>query len=99
MQSGDRVHDEQQHVRFLHRLQHLAANLDVHRNVRIVGETAGVHEPEGAAIPHGTAEVTVARGAGLVAHDRRVVADDAIEELRLTDVRAADDGDDGDGHD
>ena len=67
-----RVDDEQQQVGFVDRLVDLAADLDVHRHVRIVGQAAGVDEPERAAVPLGSREVAVARGARLLADDGAV---------------------------
>jgi hypothetical protein len=48
--------------------------------------------------PVGLGEVTITRGARLVAHDGRRPADDAVEEGGLADVRAPDDGDDWETH-
>ena len=76
MHADLRVDDEQHHVGLFDGLRNLFADLDVHRNGRVLAEAAGVHEPERAAVPLGACIVTVARRAGLVAHDRGVAADD-----------------------
>ena len=88
------VHDEQEQIGLADRLHDLPADLRIHRIVRIVRQPAGVDQPKGAAVPVGEAEVTVARGAGLVTDDGRLPADDAIEERGFADVGAANDGDD-----
>jgi hypothetical protein len=93
-----RVDDEQQQVRLVDRLAHLLPDLDVHRHALVVGEAAGVDEPERAPVPLDAAEMAVAGGPGLVAHDGRVLADEAVEERRLAHVGAADQGDDGETH-
>jgi hypothetical protein len=92
------VDDEQHQVRLGDRLPHLLADLDVHRDVLVVGEAARVDQPERAAVPLDAPEVAVARGAGLLAHDGRVLADQPVEEGGLAHVGAAHDGDDGETH-
>src|SRR5437899_2612403 len=42
--------------------------------------------------------MAVAGGARFLGDDRAVVADDTVEQRRLADVRAPDEGDDGNGH-
>jgi hypothetical protein len=74
-----RVDDEHEQVRFGDCLEHLPLDLDIHGHTRIVGEAAGVHEPELPAVPVGAGEMTVARRSCLVAHDRAVLTDDAVE--------------------
>ena len=94
MHADLRIDDEQQQVGLVDRLVHLPPDLDVHRHARIVGDAAGVDEPELRGRPFGSREMAVARRARLLADDRAVVADDAVEERRLPDVRPADERDD-----
>ena len=91
MQSDFGVDDHQQQIGLANRLDDLAPDLEVHRNVRIVGQPAGIHQPELPAVPVRAREMAIARGARLVADDRAVIADDAVEKGRLADVRPADD--------
>src|SRR6185295_16759316 len=93
-----RVDDEENQIRFADRLTDLTADLDVHWRARIVGDAAGVDEPEMTPGPIGLREVAIARRAGFLGDDGAVVADDAIEERRLADVRPSDECDDGDCH-
>ena len=65
---------------------------------RIVGQSAGIHEPELTSVPLRAREMAVACRARFVAHDRAVFTDDAIEERRLADVRTANERDDGNVH-
>ena len=98
MQSGLRVDHQHQEIGFLDRLQHLPLDLEVHRHARIVGQPAGIDQPELTAVPFRAREMAVAGGARLVAHDGAVLTDDPVEERRLADVRAADECDDGKVH-
>src|SRR4029079_43442 len=93
-----RVDDEENQIRFADRFIDLTADLDVHWRAWIVGDAAGVKEPEITPGPIGLREVPITRGTGFLGHDGAVVADDAIEERRLADVRPADECDDGDCH-
>ena len=56
---------------------------------------AGVDQQEGAALPLGLDLLAVAGDAGLLLDDGLAAADDAVQQRRLADVGAADDGDDG----
>ena len=98
MQPGLRVDHQHQKIGFLDRLQHLTLDLEVHRNVRIVGQPAGVDQPELTAVPFGAREMAVARGARLVADDGAVLTDDAVEQRGLADVRTPDERDYGNAH-
>ena len=98
MQADLGVDDEQQQVGLVDRRRDLAADLDVHRRLRIVGHTAGVDQPERAAVPVGAREMAVARRARFFGDDGLLVADDAVEQRRLSDVRPADERDDGYAH-
>ena len=55
-------------------------------------EPAGVHDDEAAAVPVSIAVDAVAGRAGTILHDRGAVADDAVEQGALANVRAPDDG-------
>jgi hypothetical protein len=90
------VDDEQHQVGLGDRLLHLTLDRDVHRQVGVLDQAAGVHEPEGTSLPLGEREVAVTRGARLLADDGGVVPDDAVEERRLAHVGAADERDDRD---
>ncbi len=79
-----------QKIRFPDRFVDLAADLPVHWRARIVGDAAGVDEPEWTPCPLRLSEVPIARRAGLLRHDRGVVLDDAVEERGFADVRSAD---------
>src|SRR4051812_3725051 len=87
------VNDKQQEVSFTDRLVDLTSDLDVHWRARVVGNTARVDQPECPACPIGLSEVTIARRARFLGHNRAFVADDAIEERRLPDVRPSDERD------
>src|SRR5262249_42570461 len=95
MQAYSRVDDEQQQIRFADRFIDLATNLDVHRHARIIGNAAGIDEPERTPGPVGLGKMAVARGARFFGDDRAVVADDPVEQRRLADVGPADERDDG----
>src|SRR6185369_8737290 len=58
----------------------------------------GVDEPELPPRPLRSREMPVTRGVRFLADDRRVGADDPVEERRLADIRAPDDGHDGTAH-
>ena len=85
-------------VRLVRSPRHLAADLEVHRRLRIVGQSAGVDEPERAAVPLGHREMAVARRPRLLGDDGAVVPDDAIEQRGLSDVRPPDECDDWNAH-
>ena len=60
-------------------------------------EAAGVDHREVAAVPFAGAIDAVAGRAGEVLDDRHPLTDEPVEERGLADIRAADDGDDGEG--
>src|SRR5437764_15039301 len=93
--TGNCVDDEQEQIRLLYRLPHLAPDLDVHRMLWIVRYTAGVDEPELPAAPIGAREMTIARRARLLGDDRCLSTDDAVEESRFPDVRPSEQRNDG----
>src|SRR2546422_7673019 len=59
---------------------------------------AGIDQPKPPAVPFRGSEVAIARHTRLGVHDGLAAPDDAVEERRLADVGAADDGDCGDAH-
>src|SRR5215208_2489658 len=93
-----RVDDEKQQICLVDRLQHLLANLEIHRQAGVFRQPTRVDEPKGAPCPLGAPKMAVSRGSSLIAHDRRVAPDQAIEQRRLADVGPADHGNDGDAH-
>ena len=90
MEPGLRIHHQQHQVSLGDRLLHLALDRQVHREVRVLDDPAGVDEPEVATIPLGEREVAVTGRARFLAHDRVIIADDAVEERRLPDVGTSD---------
>ena len=90
MQSCLRVDNEHQEIRFLDRLQNLALDLDIHWDARVVGKSAGIDQPELAAIPIGAREMAITSRASLVADNRAVIAHDAVEKRRFPDVGTPD---------
>src|SRR5947209_6615607 len=93
--AGNGVDDEQEQIRLLDRLAHLAPDLDVHRMLWIVRHTAGVDEPKLSPAPIGAREMAIARRARLVRNDCRLATDDAVEESRFPDVRPSEQRNDG----
>ena len=90
------VDDEQHDVGVAHGRLDLAA--DLHLEVAAARHPpAGVDDPERHAEPLGLERLAVAGDAGPVLDDRRLLADDPVEQRALADVGPADDGDDG-GH-
>ena len=88
------VDDEQHHVGVADGGLDLPADLGL--ELRSAGHpAAGVDDAEGDAEPIGLQRLAVARHARVVLDDRRLLADDAVEQRALPDVRATDDGDDG----
>ena len=75
------IGDHQQQVGFLDGLLHLSADLEIHREARILPQPARVHQPELAAVPLGQRKMAVARGPRLFADNGLLEADDAIEQL------------------
>src|SRR5437773_461782 len=97
MYAGDRIDDEEQQICFADRLLDLPSDLDVHRMLRIVGDSTGVHEPECAPVPIRSREVAIACRAGFLGYNGRVTPDDAVEERGFSDVGAPEERDDGNG--
>src|SRR5262245_31703051 len=97
VESGEavaRVHDEQDEVSLVHRREHLPSNaLDEWRGRRGV-EAARVHDRRLPPLERDLTVEAVARDSRDVAHQRAPALHQAIEERRLADVGAADDGDD-----
>jgi hypothetical protein len=60
---------------------------------RVLLEAAGVDDDEAPAVPLGHVVQPVARRSRAILDDRHALADDAVEERALADVRPADDGD------
>ena len=61
----------------------------------IVRDTARIDKPERAATPIGASKMTVARRPCFLRDDRRLAADDAIEERGFSDVGPSEERDDG----
>src|SRR5687768_6030659 len=91
MQACFCVDHHQQKVGLANCLDNLALYLDIHGYVRIVGEPAGIDQPELPPVPLCECKMAVPRRARLLAHYRAVIADDAVEQRRFPDVRPADD--------
>src|SRR6476619_7098181 len=85
------VNDHQEEISFSDCLHHLPADFQVHRNTRIVSNAARIHEPELSPTPFGHGEMTIARRSRLLAHDCTVIANDPVEQRRLSDVGPPDD--------
>src|SRR3954464_15505447 len=94
MKAGFGVYDEHQEIGLLDRLQHLALDLHVHWDARIVGEAAGVDQPELASVPLRPREMPVSSRTCFLADDGAVLADDAVEKRGLADIGTPDQGDD-----
>jgi hypothetical protein len=92
------VAHEEHEVRLFNRLHDLVANGEIHGQIGILDEPAGIDEPEVVPRPLGLAEVPIARGARLVTDDGGGLTDDAVEEMRLAHVGATDNGNDGETH-
>ena len=93
METGFGIHHEHQEIRLFNGLKHLTLDLKVHRNAGVVGQAAGVDEPELAAVPLCAREMPVACGSCFLADNRAVLTDDAVEERRLADVWTPNQGD------
>src|SRR3954469_17251270 len=98
MKSRLGVDYEHEKIGFIDRLQHLALDLHIHRNVGIVSETSRVDQPELSAVPFGPREVPVASSAGFFADNGAVLSDDAVEERGLPNVGPPNKGDYGQIH-
>jgi hypothetical protein len=96
-QPGVRVDHEQDEVGLLDRDARLVLDPLLDVRARLELEAAGVDEGEAAPIPLRRAVHPVARRPGHVLDDREARADEPVEERALPDVRATDDGHDGQG--
>ena len=90
----DAVDDEQHEVGAAHRGLDLAADLGL-EVAAARHPAAGVDDAERHAEPLGLQLLAVAGDPRAVLDDRRLLADDAVEQRALADVGPADDGDDG----
>ena len=97
--AGDGVHDEQYDVGLFDGDLRLLADGGFDDVVGRGDKPAGVDERERAPGPFGVGVMAVARHAGQVVHDGIAMADDAVEERGLPDVRTSDDGDERAVHD
>ena len=88
------VHDEDDRVGGLDRVLGLGGDGGVDAE-DVLLPAAGVDDLEAAACPLGLVGDAVAGDAGLVLDDGLAAADDAVHQGRLADIRAADDGEDG----
>ena len=93
--AGGRVHHEQDQVRLLDRHPRLVLHPLLDVGARLDLQAAGVDHGERASRPFGRAVDAIPGGARDVGDDRDPLPDEAVEEGRLADVRAADDGDHG----
>ena len=90
-----RIEHHDHHVRLGDRLQGArdAGTLDRILDPRAAAHAGGVDEQEFAPVALERHQDAVARGAGLLAGDHALLADQAIDQRRLADVRPADDRD------
>ncbi len=93
----DGVDDEDDDVRLVDGEASLLLDLGLDRVARLVLEPAGIDDDEPPPVPLGVAVEAVAGRPGAVLDDRRPRPEDPVEQRALADVRAADDGDDGEG--
>ena len=93
-QAGDRVDDEHDEVCFADGQPSLLLDPLFDRIAGMDLEAARVNDDEAAPVPVGVAVDAVSGRSGTVLDDRSAVADNAVEQGALADVRAPDDGDD-----
>src|SRR5690606_5169653 len=91
------VHQQEDHVRFLHRGERLLADAPVHGLVAAFDDPPGIHDEEAPPAPLRVREVAIAGHTRAVVDDREPTTDHAVEEGRLADVRPPDDRDHGKG--
>jgi hypothetical protein len=96
--AGARVEQQQRDIGLADRLLGLLAHAGLERLVEHILQAGGVDHGEVEVAEMPCAEAPVARHARLVVHQRQLLADQAVEQGRLADIRPADDGD-GEGHD
>ena len=92
---GRRVDDEDDHVGLVDRQAGLLLDALLDRVVGIDLQAARVDDDEAAAVPFGVAVEAVPGGPGAVLDDRPAAAQDPVEQGALANVRAPDQGDDG----
>jgi len=91
--AGESVNDEQDQVRRMHRLERLTLDLAEDLVLRLPLQPAGVDDDEAAASPFGLVPMPVTGQPREAADDRLTATDNPVEQRRLADVRASDDGD------
>ena len=94
-QAGRRVDQEEDDVRLADGQPGLLLDLLLDGVPGATLEAAGVDDHEASVVPLGGGVEAVARRPRPILDDGRALADDAVEERALADVRAADDGDHG----
>ncbi len=87
IESFGAVDEKQDDVGLVHCMLNLRPDGAVHRFLRVGHQTAGVDDPEVAAVPRGVAEMPIARRSRSIRHDRFAAADKTIEQCRLADIR------------
>ena len=92
------IDDQHQQIGFVNGLKNLTLDFEVHRYTRIIGQAAGVNQPELSAVPFRSGKVSVAGRAGFFADDGVVLAYNAVEQRRLANVGATDERDDREVH-
>jgi hypothetical protein len=92
-----RVDDEHDHVRLVDRGFSLSPDAGLDLAGTIV-ETAGVDQRELTPAPFDGGVDTVARSSRLLLDDRHALSDEAIEQRRLADIGASDNGDEASAH-
>ena len=92
------VDHEQCDIGFAHRRLGLRAHPPGQAGGVVILEPGGIHHPEFEPEQLALALAPVAGHAGAIIDQRQALADKAIEQRRFADVRAADDGDGGMGH-
>ena len=98
MQPGLRVDDKHEQVSLVDCLDHLALYFHIHWQMRIVGQTTGIDEPELTVVPVSARKMPVSRRTRFIAYDCGLVTDNAIEERGLADVGPANKSDYGNVH-
>ncbi len=90
--AGTRVDHEHHRIGLLHGLQRLLGHLGVDA-LLIAGQTSGVDDDVGAALPFGLAVLAISSQTGVFGHDGVAALGQTIEQGGLADVRAAHQGD------
>src|SRR5207249_7445411 len=89
------VYEEQHHIALGYRRLDLGPDRAVQRVGRVRHHASRIHQPKPSSVPLDGAEVPIARDARTGVHDRLPASDEPIEQRRLADVGAADDGNSG----